>query len=260
MVPRIIRGRHRTLFGMGNFSGARLKIEWANHHIARLTSRIKLFHESCTSSVEINPELGNEVIKHDIPCGDARRDIALIAGDAFHNLKCALDYAWIETITKLAPNALGKFAKFPVYPTYDDLEAALRGNGIDRASDELFRVMLSDIEPYAGGNVAVWSVHRLNIRDKHRLLIPVFFYSSIRGIETEDETGISKNGFTFGTHQEPPWYVPMPAGTHVKKNGKLSFSVMFKYGKAEDEAAHAEEIPVYSRLFLNVVETLEAFV
>jgi hypothetical protein len=39
--------------------------------------------------------------------------IALVLGDIAHNLKCALDYAWIKTIEVAAPSAISDFAKFP---------------------------------------------------------------------------------------------------------------------------------------------------
>jgi hypothetical protein len=136
------------------FSDARAKIERANHHINRLNTRIELLEQGDVATVEINPEFGNEVIKHDIADRGSIERIALIAGDAFHNLKCALDYAWIETITNLAPAALKNFGKFPAYPTYYALEAALRGHGIDQAASDLFNAMLTQVKPYAGRHLA----------------------------------------------------------------------------------------------------------
>lgn len=243
------------------FKQARAKIKRANHHIAQLDTQIELLEQSDVGTVEINPEFGNEVIKHDIPDRNLVSQIALIAGDAVHNLRCALDYAWVETIAKLAPYALGKFTKFPVYPTCDALEAALCGNGIDQATNNLFEVMLTKIKPYAGGDDAVWPIHRMDIRDKHRLLIPVIIYSSISGIETQDSTGeVSPNGFTAGTHQEPPWYISMPPGIHVKNKGKVSLSILFEYGNAGDETMFADMLQFYSQCLLKTVETLEAVV
>jgi hypothetical protein len=246
---------------MGRFADARLKIDWAEHHIARLNTRIELLEQSDVGTIEIHPKFGNEVIKHDIVDRKGRDALALIAGDAFHNLKSALDYAWIETITKLAPSVLGKFAKFPVYPTRDALEAALRGNGIDRAPRDLFKVIVSEIQPYATGNHAIWPIHRLNIRDKHRLLIPTILYSSVSDIETQDETGeISPGGFTGGTHQEPPWYIPMPIGIKVNNKGKVSIAVSFDYGNEGHETIFADTLSMYSQPILGIVETLEALV
>lgn len=73
---------------------------------------------------------------------------ALWIGDAVHNLKCALDYAWMETIERVAPVAISRFAKFPVYPTQEALEGALRGAKIHDVCQSLFRLMVDDIRPY----------------------------------------------------------------------------------------------------------------
>jgi len=246
---------------MATFQDARLKIDRAEHHIARLNTEIELLEQSDVATVEINPEFGNEVIKHDIVDRESKDSLALIAGDAFHNLKCALDYAWIETITRLAPGALGKFAKFPVYPTCNALEAALRGNGIDKAPRDLFNVVVTEIQPYAAGNYAIWPIHRLNIRDKHRLLIPTILYSSVSGIETQDNTGkVSPGGFTFGTHQEPPWYIPMPIGIKVNNKGKSSITISFNYGNEGHETIFADTLGMYSQPILGIVKRLEALV
>lgn len=246
---------------MANFADARLKIERANLHIARLNSRIEVLEQSDVATIEVNPKFGNEVIKHDLRDIEGKSVIALIAGDAFHNLKCALDYAWIETITKLAPRALEKFGKFPVYPTRYALEGALRGHGIEQSSGILFKVILDEIKPYATGNHAIWPVHRLDIRDKHRLLIPTILYTSISGIETQDRSGnISRDGFTAGTHQEPPWFVPMEPGVKVKNKGKVSISVSFDYGNEGHETVFADSLQVYTQPIVGVVKKLEALV
>src|SRR6266853_6862605 len=106
------------------FRDSRLKIERANKHVADLDCRIRALPDSDLVTVEINPNGGNEVIKHDIVDKTTVADMAVIAGDAVHNLRCALDYAWLETITELVPSAIGKFAKFPIYPSRNALEAA----------------------------------------------------------------------------------------------------------------------------------------
>lgn len=245
------------------FRDARAKIEWAEKHIARLDERVRLLEESDVATVEINPQVGNEVIKHDVRDTGAIRDIALIAGDCFHNLKCALDYSWIEILTKFAPQSIGNKSKFPVYSTKDSLEAAVRSIGIDESSGRVLDVMLTKIQPYERGDFAIWPIHRLNIRDKHRLLIPTVLYSSVSGIETQDHMGkVSRNGFTAGTHQQAPWYIPMPLGTHVENKGKVSLSISFedREPRRDDIVVFADSLSMYVQHFLRIVETLEALV
>jgi hypothetical protein len=83
------------------FEDARLKLKRADKHLTDLQARIAALPDFDVATVEINPEGGNEVIKHDIQDRTALSDLALIAGDAVHNLKCALDYTWLETITRI---------------------------------------------------------------------------------------------------------------------------------------------------------------
>jgi hypothetical protein len=85
-------------------------------------------------------------------------------------------------------------------------------------------------------------------------------YASVSGIETEENGIISPGGFTHGTLQEPPWYINMRPGVHVKKKGKVSFSVSFQYGEAADESVFADTLHVYSEPILGVVKVLEALV
>src|ERR1700674_486787 len=243
---------------MPRFTDARLKLKRADEHIADLGSSVNALPDSDVATVEINPHAGNKFFKPDFANRTAIDAIALIVGDAVHNLKCALDYTWLETIKKLLPSAVSKFAKFPIYPTRDELEGALRGKKIDLSSPDLFNTILNEVKPYNRGNFAVWPVHRLDIRDKHRLLIPVIQYSSISGIETENKrTGeISRQGFTLLPDQNPPLYIPMPLGVHVKNKGKISIGVMFKYGHGS-EFRVVDSLSQYSRFVLKVVERLE---
>lgn len=204
------------------FSDARAKIEWADKHIVELEKRLSDLPNSYTSRVDIDPKLSYHTLVHDI--ADRERlltTIALLIGDAVHNLKCALDYAWVKTIEHAAPSALGKHAKFPVYDTSVNLENALRGAKIDVSCPRLFSLMLNNICPYSGGNYFIWAVYVLNKRDKHRLLIPLTPYGSIAGIVLEDEHGVIHQAGTWGTEQTPPYYITFAANLRVKEKGNL---------------------------------------
>jgi hypothetical protein len=180
-----------------------------------------------------------------------------MTGDAVHNLKCALDHAWHRTIGSLAPSAVTKFAKFPVYPSRNALEDALKGRKIDVASPKLFELVMTKIEPYKGGHEAIWPVHRLDILDKHRVLLPVIGYASINDIETENERGERDRGSTWGTWQLPPWYIDIPRGWHVTNTGKPSLSVLFGEGTPTRHLDVTGMLTYFSATILKVVELLE---
>jgi hypothetical protein len=183
------------------FSDSRAKIKRANEHIADLQAKIADLPKHYISSIQIDAGARYKAIKYDVADTDFMVDVALLIGDAVHNLKCALDYAWIETIERLIPSAVNRFAKFPVYPSRNALEGALRGREVDEISKNIFRFIVEEIKPYNGGNFAIWPVHVLDKRDKHRLMIPLVHFASIKGIKLEDQTGTIHTGSTWGTTQ-----------------------------------------------------------
>lgn len=244
---------------MNQFHQSRLKIERANQHIADIERLLTDLPNSYVSSVEVDPDARYKSIKHDVINKRFMSDAALMIGDAVHNLKCALDYAWIKTVERVAPLALGKFAKFPVYATREALEAALRGRKIDVASPALFSLMLDEIHPYDGGNFAIWPIYVLDKRDKHRLLIPIIQYSSISGVEVEDEAGVLHRGDTWGTTKAPPYYIDFKYELNIKNKGKLTLNITFDNTLIEYAPRVEGTLSIYSRFILQIVETLESF-
>jgi len=140
------------------------------------------------------------------------------------------------------------------------VEAALRGVKIDSAAPALFDLALNQIKPYAGGNDSIWSIHVLDIDDKHRLLLPVIEFVSIQGIEVEDEHGKVVQGGTWGTDQTPPYYVPIEKGWHLKNKGKVAFSVLFGVGETTLQFTDIRDMLwTFSIHVLQIVQSLENF-
>lgn len=246
-----------------SFSDARAKVERANVHIAELEEWLATLPNSYISRVDIDPKGLYQVLVHDIVDREGVfTKAALLIGDAVHNLKCALDYAWMQTIEIVAPASVSKFAKFPVYSTREDLENALRGAKIDESCPRLFRLILDEIRPYNRGDKGdflIWAVYVLNKRDKHRLLIPLTPYGNISGIELEDETGAVHRGDTWGTSQPLPYYVTFTADLNVKNKGQLAFSIAIDEAMLDYTPRVQDTFSICSRHILRIVETLEAF-
>ncbi len=238
------------------FKSSRLKIERAKHHIGEVESIISTLPNSYTATVEIDPNGGHEVLKHDLLDRDKIiDDIALRLGDSIHNLHCALDHAWLSVLTQLCPASINNQTKFPIFPVRDKVEAALRGVKIDSSAPGLFDLVLNRIKPYEGGNDSIWSIHILDVDDKHRLLLPVIEFASIQGIEVENEHGKVVRGSTWSTPEEPPYYVPIEFGWHFKKKGQVAFSVLF------DEGARFQFADIRDMLFtfsIHVIQTVDA--
>src|ERR1700693_5081411 len=203
------------------FHDCRLKIDRANKHIADIDARIVRLHETDTARIDIHPETGGEILTHTFSDTTAFNDIALMLGDAVHNLNCALDYTWLQTIERLLPTPVDDRAKFPVRKSIKELEGWMAKAGIDSAHPALFLHMLDKVQHCHGGDEAIWAIHNLDIR--HRLLIPVLSTGHIDGISVMDQHGETWRGYGSSAGlQRPPYVIQYEPGLHIKDKGKLT--------------------------------------
>lgn len=236
------------------FREARLKIDRANKHIADVQSVVGSLKDRYISIVETHQPTGGKMLTYE--CPDLARiliDLSLISGDAVHNLRTSLDYAWIVVITKLGlPTS--RWNKFPFSETPEKLHDVLAQRKINTSSPALYERIVSDIKPYPGGNLYLWALHEMDIMDKHKLLIPVGNYTGVQDICVEDENG-THTGFT--TWDKPgPVHIDFFPGVKIQNKGKLSVSIVFDQGTPLAGLAVAEELPVLSRATLGVLESL----
>jgi len=228
------------------FRGPRLKIERAKQHIGDLHARLCALSTTDYHrlSVERDPNTGDHLLAFEItqPLPD---DVALIVGDAIHNLKSALDFA-INDVVFEKTGKRSRHTKFPVYDSRSDLVVALNGGTIRPASETIANLLLDGIKPYKGGNDAIWAIHDLNIQDKHALLLPVIQIASLLDVCAEDERGnrILNGSLITVTGRVS---VSFAATTKIKitNHGKATFAIFFDKG-----------LPVEGH---NVIETLRTF-
>lgn len=224
--------------------------------------RIRGLAQSYTAVIKPHPKFGYQTIEYgpgefiDV----AAKDIALIVGDALHNLKSALDYAWIATLEHCAPTAIRSKTQFPAYKNRIALEEALSKIELNILCPALFSLIVSKIKAYEGGNDAIWDVKQLNILDKHRLLLPLIGYTSIEGLEMESDSGESVKGSASATFQLPPLYVRIPEGWTVKQKGVPSIDLLFGEGVLTHHLNAASSLEMYSVIIMQVIRTLETYV
>jgi hypothetical protein len=246
-----------------NLLEARAKIERANVHIGDVERRVNALEQTDTAIVEIHPEHGTERLTHTLD-ESGFDQIALVTGDAVHNLNCALDYTWLQTIQKLAPNNVNDRAKFPVHKTINELKGELRKGNVDTTCPHLFTFIVDeiqpcDIQPCDGGNPAIWPIHCFANRDKHRFLIPVLAEGHINGIEVQDETGKRSPGSGFTAPQKPPYCFDIRMGLHFTKKGKLTANVIVEDEKSGCRMDIPQTLVMYSGAIAGVVEAFESF-
>ncbi len=167
------------------FYSARLKIERAKEHINDLRERGQLFADVHPHklSLKTDSDTGNDVLTI-VPAQSLPDELLLILGDALHNLRSALDHAWIQTV--ITPS---KHTKFPIHKTREGLVAAVNGLK-ENASKEVKGYIVNVVQPYEGGNGKILAgLNDLDIGDKHWLLIAHLQLTHISGLRAVDETG-----------------------------------------------------------------------
>src|SRR5215204_1982271 len=133
-----------------DFTGVRIKVERAKHHFRDLQARYERFQE-------------NEPYR-------AVRDDEPDTGDFVHNLRSCLDLLICE-IVRARGKRVTDDTGFPIFRSADVFESdhARKVQGVPKAAVDLIK----EAEPYQGADNPFWQLHRLDIADKHKLLVPV---------------------------------------------------------------------------------------
>lgn len=239
------------------FKSARLKLDRADKHISDLDSAIRRMPNAYTATIKKDIESRKNIVEYELHDCAALEQLGLIIGDAIHNIHCALDHAWVGTIGKLVPSQLDGHTKFPARETREGLEGGLHGREIDSLCPELYRRMVLDIKPYDGGNVAIWPIHELDIKDKHILLLPLISVVSVSGVKLEDNHGEICEQSLWTIESSGRFTLPMEGNFKLKDKGEMSLQVAFNKGLPAEGLEVLGTLSLFAKVVLNVVELLE---
>jgi hypothetical protein len=163
------------------FRGSELKLDRAEHHVIELHNLMKRFVQLQTYKVVADMDLdpgyiswvarGEEVMAHD--------NFAPIIGDAIHNMRDALDLA-VSALMRQAGQS-DEHVYFPTAKSRNDLQETIAKRAKKQPfPGDLVRVLETIVQPYIGGNgYLLRTLHALAIMDKHRLIVPTIFGTSI---------------------------------------------------------------------------------
>jgi len=107
--------------------------------------------------------------------------VTLVCGDAVHNLRSALDHAYWEIVSPFAhTNRERKSLQFPFSETAAGLDKMVRSRLADKVSSSFFQAIL-DLKPHGehDGHEHLYLLHKLDILDKHKLLIPTGDFTTL---------------------------------------------------------------------------------
>jgi hypothetical protein len=128
--------------------------------------------------------------------------IPLLAGDAVHSLRTALDYL-AYSLTPKPPGQVLNLIYFPISKSLKEYEAesARKTKGMPQE----IKKRIDAFKPYGGGNDLLWELHHLDIVDKHRLLVTTATIVTKMGFEID--TDFVEAAFK-GLLKLPPGAVP----------------------------------------------------
>jgi hypothetical protein len=213
-----------------DFTGPRIKVERAKEHFANLKRLNAELRQSEPYQVvtENDPETGDLVFKAKV----SRQPPpywGTIVGDIIHNLRSSLDLLVCELVRaqgmQVKPNT-----GFPVFKDATAFTNAFKSGtpGQIKGAPQAAVDLIKKAKPYNGGNEALWRLHRLDIADKHKLLIPVgMAYQSVildmaRSFDDLDVPSSLRSGLQ---DLSAPISIPVADRQYPLKDGAILFKV-----------------------------------
>jgi hypothetical protein len=177
------------------------KVVRAKKHIEDLSSALKGFWELADNAVryEDDPET-NERTYYIDRVTDIPLDILVIIGDVLHNLRSALDHLAYQL--PLAPGEIRGRTQFPIAESYAKYMSTDIRKGVTKFRKDAVEA-LDSLSPYKGGNELLWSLHSLNIIDKHRLLLTASITNYARSMTPAERENLTK-GYLGSYPDKPP--------------------------------------------------------
>jgi hypothetical protein len=242
--------------------GPVLKIQRASEHLGDLYARHRYFGTPHPYGIYTERDEEAKVVRYrfhlykTIP-----PEWSLIIGDLLHNLRSALDLiAW--QLVEANGNRPDEHTKFPIGESEKAWESGESGAKIlqrkgHAIGDEPMAV-LRTLKPYKGGDDALYALHRLNIEDKHHLLIPAY------GARIDTVLVFPNGRFIplWDSHHGPPTVLEegtvlatMPFDTE----GEMKPQFLIDIALGEAPVAGKEMLPMLTELASQVDGVLKAF-
>lgn len=172
------------------FESAQLKIKRAQKHIGDLEQVFTRFINTQTHTFSIQYETETDTYSVEVHFKEAiPNELALILGDAVHNLRTALDHATWELIG-IDGGTQDRDTAFPFSKLKPEYEAAC--NRIKTPRDDTKKFLLALAAYPDGAGEKLFALNRIDNVDKHQVLTPIIGMAGVDYVEL-----IMPNGETF---------------------------------------------------------------
>jgi hypothetical protein len=246
------------------FGGATQKLLWAKQHIANMERALAAVHQADDSpfSAKGDPEaeIGTSVgidfssVLRSMPA------LRLTAGDAVHNLRCALDHlAWAIVSAYKEPDPRLYF------PIDVELESLKRHRGlieIQSVAPDIAELIVNEIKPYGAGNPFV-KLNQLDRADKHRILLVHRATGSVLIYAAKDDDDVPERTVESFILVAPSGRLPKPgskAAIHNEKFRSVAFDVRFDAGLPCENEPVVPTLNMFAEVVAGVIRTLATYV
>jgi hypothetical protein len=140
------------------------------------------------------------------------------------------------------------------------IDGGLKEKGLtdDPSAIKIRNVIVDVIKPYTAGNPTLWSLHAMNIMDKHQLLIPVFKIMRFTDIRLEDDKKevFLADGQPYFTDNSYRFKLGREGIIRVKDKGHAATAIVFNVGTV---LQNKPVIPTLNEIAESVTSAIDAF-
>jgi hypothetical protein len=169
------------------FHGAKLKVKRADKHIRELLSVLNSFGKKggYRTWSQDDPKTGEGMIGFTMT-EKVSDDLSVMVGDVVHNLRASLDLM-IYAMMKLFGQTPNDYTRFPFRKTRKEVKAAIKGGTI-KGFPAAIKTLIVTVKPYKGRNNPLYTLHTLDIVDKHHNLVATRVFAGLT-VKTVGEAG-----------------------------------------------------------------------
>ena len=244
--------------------GPLLKVERANYHMTELEAILRRYIRA--NAKAMRGKINNRT-KEYLPVKFVTQlpeHTPTVIGDIVHNLRVSLDHAYWIMVEANGGNFC-KHVKFPFGGDRKSIEGSI--NGQTKTSfpkKEVLDYILTDLQPFEGGALNLYDLHRLDITDKHKLLLPT--YREFR-FEAGQTLYFRNGGALTGESGAASLIMSNPAEAMFAGRGPIKYTgnvqkaikVLFGEGEMENRPV-LETLRTLSRNIASSIDALEAFI
>ena len=247
------------------FEGSKLKISRSKKHADEFLQDVRNFcgTDFLDLSIDFDEGTSSSTLKFRMK-KDPPIELSMILGDAIHNLRAALDLAFVEFIEAVGIEPT-KWSTFRVWESRDKMISTYRAT-LFKGFDDVTALFSNHIGNFKGGNELLVAVDALDIDDKHRLLIPTFSVVRLMNVSVEvafeDGGRVIFDDCVLGVGQGGVLNLAgsdNPGVLTVKNMGTPGIAVLFGESTALARWPIAETLAAFTKTVTQVIGQFERF-